>query len=92
MDKRKNNKGTKGNNGGRPPKADEIKLIEQMDGILHPDDVWIKVAEKVAGGDMNAAKLWLEYRYGKPKQSVDHTSAGEPLPIPMIVFPKDEQV
>ena len=30
MDKRKNNKGTKGNKGGRPSKAEEQKLIENL--------------------------------------------------------------
>ena len=30
MDKRKHNKGTIGNRGGRPSKADEIKLIEKL--------------------------------------------------------------
>lgn len=79
-------------NSGRKPKADELKLVEQMDGILHPDDVWVKVAERIHKGDMNAAKLWLEYRYGKPKQSIDHTSDGLALPAPLIVFPKDEQI
>jgi hypothetical protein len=77
-------------NSGRKPKADEIRLVEQMDSILAPDDVWIKIAELVAGGDIQAMKLWVEYRYGKAKQSVDHTTAGEAMPAPLIVFPKDE--
>jgi hypothetical protein len=90
LDKRKFNGGNK--NAGRKPKADEIKLIEQMDSILAPDDVWIKVADLVLTGDIHAMKLWIEYRYGKAKQSIDHTAGGEPMPCPVIVFPKDEQV
>ena len=31
MDGRRNNKGTKGNKGGRPSKAEEMHLIERLD-------------------------------------------------------------
>lgn len=71
MDRRKFNKGTIGNKGGRPPKADEVALIEQLDGILHPDEVWHPIAEKIKQGDIQAAKLWIEYRYGKAQQMLN---------------------
>ena len=74
MDKRVNNKGTKGNKGGRPPKADEIKLIERLDAIIDKDEALGKLGELVAKGDMRAVQLYLSYRYGKPKESVDITS------------------
>ena len=38
MDKRKFNKGTKGNKGGRPTKAAEQKLIERLDNIIDKDE------------------------------------------------------
>jgi len=79
-DGRKNNSGTRGNKGGRPKKADELKLIEQMDAVLAPEEVWQKVASLCNQGDMQALKTWIEYRYGKAKQSVDLTSGGEKLP------------
>jgi hypothetical protein len=66
MDKRVNNKGTKGNKGGRPPKADEIKLIERLDAIIDKDEAISKLGELVAKGDMRA---------GKPKESVDINSS-----------------
>jgi hypothetical protein len=66
-------------NAGRPPKADELKLIEQMDAIMAPDEVWEKIATLCTTGDMQALKLWVEYRFGKPKQSVDLTTDGEKL-------------
>lgn len=75
MDKRVNNKGTKGNNGGRPPKADEIKLIERLDAIIDKDEAISKLGELVAKGDMRAVQLYLSYRYGKPKESVDINSS-----------------
>jgi len=74
MDKRKLNKGTIGNKGGRPPKADEIKVIEQMDAVMAPIEVWQALAAKVEIGDVNATKTWLNYRYGMPKQQVEQTN------------------
>ena len=77
MDGRKNNKGTKGNNGGRPPKAAEIQLIEQMDAIAAPAEAWAALWVKVQEGDTAAIKVWLSYRFGQPKQSVDVTTQGD---------------
>ncbi len=57
---------------GRKPKADEIKLIEQLDNILVPDSVWQALAELVSDKDLQAIKLWLQYRFGMPKQTVDN--------------------
>lgn len=79
MDGRRNNKGTPGNKGGRPPKADEIKLIEQMDAIAAPSEAWAALWGKVQEGDTQAIKTWLEYRFGKPKQQLDVTTDGERL-------------
>jgi len=71
-DGRKNNGGNK--NAGRKPKADEIKLIEQMDAVLVPLEVWQALALKVESGDVNATKTWLSYRYGMPKQMIEQTN------------------
>ena len=68
MDRRKNNKGVKGNQGGRKPKADEISLIENMDATKAPVEIWQKLAKKVDEEDVQAIKTWLQYRYGMPKQ------------------------
>ena len=59
---------------GRKPKADEIKLIEQMDAVMVPESVWIALGEKVENGDTQAIKTWLSYRYGMPKQIVEQTN------------------
>ena len=71
-DGRKNNGGNK--NAGRKPKADEIKLIEQMDAVLAPIEAWQALATKVESGDVQAQKTWLSYRYGMPKQIVEQTN------------------
>lgn len=59
---------------GRKPKADEIKLAEQMDAILVPEKVWQALSFKVIDGDVQALKTWLSYRYGLPKQTVEQTN------------------
>lgn len=73
-------------NSGRKPKADEIAMIERMDAILAPDEAWEALAGKVTEGDTQAIKTWLEYRYGKPKQSVDLTSLGDRINIPLSTW------
>ena len=75
MDKRVNNKGTKGNKGGRPPKADEIKLIERLDAIIDSDEALAQLGKLVAKGDLRAVQLYLSYRYGKTKESIDLNSS-----------------
>lgn len=73
MDGRKRNKGTKGNKGGRPPKADEIKVAEKFRAILEDETVIEQLAEKVKQGEMKAIELWLAYTNGRPPQSIDHS-------------------
>jgi len=71
-DDRKENGGARPG-AGRKPKADEIKLIEQMDAVLVPAEVWQALADRVEAKDTNAIKTWLSYRYGMPKQTVEQT-------------------
>jgi hypothetical protein len=68
---------------GRPPKIQEIKLIEQMDAICVPDQIWKALLYKCEQGDTNAIKLWLSYRFGLPKQQIDVTSNGEKIAPPI---------
>lgn len=84
MDGRKNNGGhsTKGF-AGRPTKADEIKIIEQMDAIAVPEDAWRALWGKCQDGDIQAIKTWLNYRFGMPKQVLDVTSQGEKVTPPI---------
>jgi hypothetical protein len=71
--------GGKRQGAGRKPKANEIKMLEAMDATLAPIEVWRKLADRVNEGSDTAIKTWLSYRYGQPKQSVDHTSEGEKI-------------
>ena len=70
-------------NSGRPPKILEVKLIEQMDAICVPDQIWQALLYKCKEGDTAALKLWLSYRFGMPKQQLDITSNGENIAPPI---------
>jgi hypothetical protein len=70
-------------NSGRPPKIQEVKLIEQMDAISVPDEIWNALLFKCKEGDTQAIKLWLSYRFGLPKQQIDVTSNGEKIAPPI---------
>jgi hypothetical protein len=70
-------------NSGRPPKIQEVKLIEQMDALAVPEQIWNALLMKCAQGDTNAIKLWLSYRFGLPKQQIDVTSNGEKIAPPI---------
>ena len=68
---------------GRPPKIQEVKLIEQMDALAAPQEIWNALLMKCAQGDTQALKLWLSYRFGLPKQQIDVTSNGEKIAPPI---------
>ena len=58
-------------NSGRLKKDEVISLIETLDAIAVPETVWKMLYAKVLDSDVNAIKLWLQYRYGMPKQVID---------------------
>ena len=90
MDGRVNNRGTIGNKGGRPPKADEIKVIEAMDAGMIPEEAWKNLAKLVQDGDVQAIKTWLAYRYGQPKKTIDHKNDGGRFERLEIVYVEGE--
>lgn len=61
-------------NSGRMKKDELLSLIDTMDAVCVPERVWIKLSEKVEDGDTNAMKVWLQYRYGMPKQVIDQNT------------------
>ena len=64
-------RGGKRENAGRKPKADEITMIQLMDAVRAPREMWEKLDERAMAGDSLAIKTWLSYRYGQPKQQID---------------------
>lgn len=70
-DGRKNNGGAR-KGAGRKPKADELKLIEKLDNIIDSDKAIKKLHELILDDNFNALKLYIEYRFGKPKETVEN--------------------
>ena len=48
-----------------------------MDATLAPQEAWDQLSELVREGDKYAIKTWLEYRFGKPKETKDVTIVGD---------------
>ena len=80
--------GGKREGAGRPTKADEQKLIEDLSKF---DDIAKKCLENgIKEGNYQFWNKFMEYRYGKPKERVDVTSNDESINIPVISFFKSE--
>ena len=57
---------------GRKPKADEIALIERLDSIIDKDSVIEVLATLIEqSGDIKALTLYMNYRYGRAKETKD---------------------
>lgn len=87
-DGRKNN-GGKRKGAGRKPKAKEQTLIEQLSP--YDEEATKQLVSSVRNGEAWAIRLFFEYRYGKPKQSMDVTSDGKSISPALIVFADDEE-
>ncbi len=85
MDGRADNKGTKGNKGGRPSKADELKLIERLTPM--EDEALEQLRKGVKSGDFRFLSLYMSYMYGKPKESVKLEGS---INIPISKWSEDE--
>ena len=76
-DKRKNNKGTIGNKGGRPSVKDELRGVDLASP--HAEQSFAVLASIMINSDENsrdriaAAKLLIEYGCGKPKETIEQT-------------------
>lgn len=72
MDGRVNNKGTKGNKGGRPPRAEEHEILARLSPL---EDKFIQAMERGLEQTQGwAVKIFAEYYWGKPKERVEVSS------------------
>jgi len=73
-------------NAGRKSKADEQRIRDltspYVEGAIEKVVAIMQGADK-ASDQLAAAKLLLEYHFGKPKQQTDITSGGEKVNIPI---------
>lgn len=75
--------GGKRENAGRPPKEKEEKLKDLMDSVADPAMVINKLWSRIEEGDTKAIDIWMRYRFGMPKQSIDVTTDGEKIAPPI---------
>ena len=66
---------------GRKSKAHEQKLIEKLDNVIEECEVLGTLKQLIINGDLRAVQLYFNYRYGKPKDSVDLNTTGEDLGV-----------
>ena len=79
MDKRKNN-GGKREGAGRKSKSEEMQLIEMLNKHIDKDKAIKVLKEQIDEGDFKALQLYMNYMYGKPKETKDVTiNAEQPL-------------
>jgi len=81
MDKRKFNGAKKGvyQGQGRAPKVTELELIERLTPF---DNIALEELEKgIKRGEFAFLKLFLEYRFGKPKEMNNNEAVNMPAPI-----------
>ena len=71
MDKRINNGGAR-KGAGRKPKVDELAFIEKLDNIINSDEAIKKLKDLISEDNFPALKLYMEYRFGKPKETVQN--------------------
>jgi hypothetical protein len=86
MDKRKYNgsKAGENRNAGRKPKATELQLVERLTPL---ENIALEALEKgIKSGELGFVKLFLEYRFGKPKQMQEITVNGNGLRDWNVVF------
>ena len=68
-----NGHGGKRKGAGRKSKDEELKVIERLDNIIDKDSVIKKMYDLIKDGNFNAIKLYFEYRFGKPKETIEQT-------------------
>jgi hypothetical protein len=78
-------KGKSGNPKGRPKLPDISEalakiLADEKDGYTALEATLMALRAKAVKGDIRAAEALLDRAFGKPRQSVDHTTAGDKLP------------
>lgn len=65
-------------------------LNNEEDGFVVLDKILIELKKKAIKGDLKAIQELLDRAYGKSKISMDHTSNGESIRIPISSWAKEE--
>ena len=75
MDGRKNNGGHK--TAGRKSKSEEMELVGMLNKHIDKDEAIKKLKVMIDEGDFKAIQLYMNYMYGKPKETKDISITSE---------------
>ena len=78
--------GGKREGAGRKSKAEEFKLIEKLDKYIDQQTVFETLGQLIKEGSLKAVEIYLNYYFGKPTEKVDHSTNGESINNPIVVF------
>jgi len=65
--------------------AGENESVDKLNKVIE------KLYDMAVKGNLKAMEMLLDRGYGKPRQSIDHTSDNKPMPIINIIAPKDNE-
>jgi len=72
-----NKRGGKREGAGRKSKSEEMKLVEMLNKHIDKDEAIIKLKGMIDEGDFKAIQLYMNYMYGKPKETKDISITSE---------------
>ena len=72
-----NNRGGKREGAGRKSKSEEMELVEMLNKHIDKDEAILKLKLMIDTGDFKAIQLYMNYMYGKPKETKDITLTSE---------------
>tara|TARA_R110001606_G_scaffold119552_1_gene250733 strand:- start:1164 stop:1406 length:243 start_codon:yes stop_codon:yes gene_type:complete len=71
------NRGGKREGAGRKSKSEEMELVEMLNKHIDKDEAILKLKLMIDTGDFKAIQLYMNYMYGKPKETKDITLISE---------------
>ena len=75
-----NKRGGKREGAGRKSKSEEMHLLERLDKHIDNDEAIKLLKAKMDEGDFKALQLYMNYYYGKPKETKDvNINSEQPL-------------
>lgn len=80
---------------GRPKKLPALDVLiaevlaDEQNGMSAAEAILKVIRGKAIKGDLKAAEMLLNRAYGKPKESIDHTTNGESINPTIIQFVDD---